>query len=602
MDIDEMTPGEILADANVADFIGQLGLAIADAQRALDENSVNQIAEFVAPRESLGDRSLLDLGLSPAFYHYQHADLSVALQINLRVEKDLSVGVNLSGSFNDNQTSQGNSSESSNSTTSGSTVRTRSRRAEVEIQSASVGQLNIGGRNFTLTGDDPLARIRNLQREVIGDSSSGVQRLLYRITPQTFNITTDAPSDKVKVGTNTVAFIGGGFDRGLIQIDDNSNTTYNLNGTTNSVDATAQADLAAYANHVKTLVEGENYDTVLLAPTHSIQRFHFKTGEHHLETFTLNSTTHNENYDTRLQYLALMLKHLGQNIIVKGWADAQQFRRPTEEQRDQANLDLSENRAIAVRDKLVAYGLPASQISIQFDGDHEAERNVANNGGPVDNIDFRKVEILTNGRSAYWLVVKSKSGGPNLDSVSPDKLTPPPSAGNGFIYLYKPTPMNLSGKKVTINGTDFPLSGAPGGGHASGAPTAYAFNLSRDINANAGVDYTSSAERNVVTVFNKTQPFQVSLLTTETRNINLQSSEGVEIRSQFSRTETRNESQQNTGNRTVAIGASVDVRFAKQFESNVTGNSSISARLVSIPAPPQFLEVIKEYLNDDGED
>ncbi len=35
---------------------------------------MNQIAEFVEPREGLGGRSLLDLGLSPAFYHFQHAD------------------------------------------------------------------------------------------------------------------------------------------------------------------------------------------------------------------------------------------------------------------------------------------------------------------------------------------------------------------------------------------------------------------------------------------------------------------------------------------------------------------------------------------------
>lgn len=70
---------------------------------------------------------------------------------------------------------------------------------------------------------------------------------------------------------------------------------------------------------------------------------------------------------------------------------------------------------------------------------------------------------------------------------------------------------------------------------------------------------------------------------------------------QFSRSSTSSLTQQNSGNKTVAVGASLDVRYSRQFEMNVTGNSSISARLVSIPAPPAFLETIKTFLTDAGE-
>ena len=158
----------------------------------------------------------------------------------------------------------------------------------------------------------------------------------------------------------------------------------------------------------------------------------------------------------------------------------------------------------------------------------------------------------------------------------------------------------MTGTKVTIDGTDFSISGAAGGGFANGAPSSHAFNLSQLINGNAAVDFTSSAEESIVTIFGKTQPFQLILATTETRSINMQSTEGIEITSQFTRARSQSASQQNTGNRTVAIGASLDVRFSRQFESNITGNSSISARLVSIPAPPQFLETIREFLQSDG--
>jgi hypothetical protein len=66
--------------------------------------------------------------------------------------------------------------------------------------------------------------------------------------------------------------------------------------------------------------------------------------------------------------------------------------------------------------------------------------------------------------------------------------------------------------------------------------------------------------------------------------------------SQFSKTKTQSKTSTKTGNTSVAFGASVDVRYARSFEMTVTGNSAINARLVSIPAPPEFLSTIKEFL------
>ena len=83
--IEKMTPGQILADASVAEFIKAMGLSIADAQKALDLNSLAQVGEYVEPRPGLGGKSLLQLGLSPPFYHYQHADLTVSMQLTMKV-------------------------------------------------------------------------------------------------------------------------------------------------------------------------------------------------------------------------------------------------------------------------------------------------------------------------------------------------------------------------------------------------------------------------------------------------------------------------------------------------------------------------------------
>lgn len=97
--------GKILADLNIAEFIKDMGLAVAEAQQKLDENSVNQtlrLGQTVLPGMT---QNLLELGLQPAFYHFQYADLEVHLNVYYSTEVDFGVNFNLdreneSGSYN----------------------------------------------------------------------------------------------------------------------------------------------------------------------------------------------------------------------------------------------------------------------------------------------------------------------------------------------------------------------------------------------------------------------------------------------------------------------------------------------------------------------
>ncbi|MBM9593565.1 hypothetical protein [Roseitranquillus sediminis] len=596
-DIENMTPGEVLAEASVADFIKALGLSIAEAQRALDENSVDQIGEFIRPREGLDGRSLLDLGLSPAFYHYQHADISCSMQLSLRVEKDLSVGVNLSGSFSDTSTSDENRSESTTSTESGSTEVSRERTAEIEIQSASTGAVSIGGREFQLSGGDPLTRIRALQEAVRSDASAGVPRLLYEPTPRTFTITTDAPPDRVHTTSNTVAFLGSASDFAIIQIDANADTSYVFNGTT-TIATTAQGDLDTYAAHVEAQVQAAGYTTLLASPTSPLVTVNFATGLHHFQETNPDGPVDNTGDRSRLKLIALVARARNLAITVQGYADAQRY--PGGQAiSDQENRRLGDRRAAEIKAILESYGADPARVKITpSTGAADANADVTA-GGSRANVNFRRVDVRIPGRP-HWLSVKSNTAAQAMSGIDPDRRAPG-STGNGFIFLLATQALSLSGMKCTIDGTDFPFSGSAAGGHASGSAEAYAVNLRDDINGNASVDYQASADGNIVTVFGKSSPFKVTLLTAENRQIQLSGRDGVSIKREFTRTSTSSLTRQNTGNRTVAVGASVDVRFGRQFEMNVTGNSAISARLVSIPAPPQFLETIKEYLRQDNE-
>jgi len=588
---DGLSPGQVLTDASVANFISDLGKGIADAQKALDENSVNQVAEFIEPHEGLGGKTLLDLGLSPAFYHFQHADIACSLQLSLRVEKNLRLGLNLNGSFNDTTTESGSNSESETSTESGSSTRTQTRQASLEITSASAGALTVGGQSFALTGGTPAERIRNLQAALTGDPGTGVARVLYQLQPSALTITTDAAEDKVQVTPNTVAFLSGGFDNGIIRIESDTNTDYRLD-TSPSVTATttAQGSVPAYAQHVKTQVEAQGYLTRLCEPGKPISTYYFNTGEHVLPESGLSVTS------SRLMNLALAIKRMNLQVTIEGFTDRQRFANRVRS--DDLNKQLGDNRAREIRNNLVANGAPAASITIT-PSSGDAAAIAANDTEDQDNPDFRKAEISVTGRTHHWLIVQSQEGGSNLNDVDPDKIGNTGS-GNGFIFLYVPTALGLSGKKVTIDGAEFPLSGASVSGHASGSADAYAKHLAEDINGHATASLKASNSSNVVTVSKDGDKFNLTLVTAETRQISMSGTSGITVTTQFSRTRSTSQTRQNTGNRTVAVGASLDVRYSRQFEMNVTGNSSISARLVSIPAPPQFLETIREFLKQDG--
>lgn len=583
---DGLTPGQVLADASVAEFISQLGLGIAAAQRALDDNSVHQIAEFIVPREGLGGRTLLDLGLAPSFYHYQHADISCSLQLSLRVEKDTGVALNLSGSYQDPTSSDGSS--------------LKTRHAVVHIEASSSGSLSVGGRRFALVGEDWQTRVRGLQSSLTETADSGIDLALVTVEDaQALDIATSAEHG-VEITATTVAFIAGAAARGLIRISDNEETAFTLSSDeTNLKTAVAerQADVGAFAARAAERIDEAGYRTRSHAPGASIESVHFATGASDLVKATLPESSLSANVADALLVIARLLQARPElKVELEGYADAQPFRKKEPEESTDLNLELANARAQQVYERLLANGAPSGNLEVK---PSSGEKDALAAGGPADNQAFRRVDIRVVGHDAHWIEVATKSTGPHLIGVQPD-LRSGTHTGNGFIYLFEPQPLDLSGKTVTIDGTSFDFSPTATPGAAEGAPAAYAANLARSINANSSIGVTASAEANVVTVLRNDQVVRMDLFTGSDRRLPIQGSDGVTVERPFPHPEQRDPTQPKSGNRAVAFGASLDVRYSRKFETHVTGNSSISARLVSIPAPPQFLETIRSYLTGDA--
>ncbi|WP_396267762.1 OmpA family protein [Ideonella sp.] len=580
-DIEKLKPGEILADASVADFISRLGLGIAEAQRALDENSIAQLGEFVQPREGLGGRTLLDLGLMPAFYHYQHADLSCALQLSMRVAKDEGFGFSINGNFGDNSSNNGSSDNTSAESESGSSSSRNTRSAALSIKTSTTGALTVNGQNLTLAGTNPQDRIRQLSQALRGNAATGVSRVAVTPPTQAVNPTVEPPHEQVVASPNAVAFMAGGAQQGAIEVEalPAAPEEFQLKAGV-VVTSAVMPTLDAYAADIATKIHALGYNAFVTQAGQVLSGI----------KFDLDSSFIRDQPDAaRLRRVARFLKASGLSVRVRGYTDRSG---PSS-----YNVGLGNRRVAATIAYLQAQGVSAAQLQAVTS---TGEQRWAQEGAPdgQQNEAHRLVELVFVDNPKRYVFVDGDDSH-TLKPVLPDH-TAGPTPGNGWVYVSDPAVVNLSagGRKVVIRGVDFPLSGAAIDGLATHSGEAYARHLALDVNAHPTVQVKAWATGHVCNLALAGDNFALELVSTEDREITLSSTEDVTVTRQFSRSTTTHTTSQNTGNRTIAVGASLDYRSSRQFEQSVTGNSAISARLVSIPAPPEFLALVKDFLKE----
>lgn len=91
-----------LVSAPLPQIIEKLGVAIAQAQVALDQNSVAIAQEMAASEVELGGQTfnLLTLGFQPSFYAFTEATVEAKLSFSVAETTDTSVAVGVSGGAN----------------------------------------------------------------------------------------------------------------------------------------------------------------------------------------------------------------------------------------------------------------------------------------------------------------------------------------------------------------------------------------------------------------------------------------------------------------------------------------------------------------------
>lgn len=81
---------QVLQQVDVSDIFISLAMGIADAQSKLDDNSIAQLTKLAQTK--VGDKSLLELGFMPTFYAFQYADISASIHLRMALKESITLG------------------------------------------------------------------------------------------------------------------------------------------------------------------------------------------------------------------------------------------------------------------------------------------------------------------------------------------------------------------------------------------------------------------------------------------------------------------------------------------------------------------------------
>lgn len=576
--IEKLRPGQILADTAVSDFIKAMGVAIAEAQLQLDINSLKQIEEYQAPRRGLDGKSLLQLGLSPPFYHYQHADLSVSMQIVMKIAEQETTGV---GGKLDVGVGSG-----------GTVAAASARESQVTVKTLPAS-VTVAGKKTDTTGTDVEAGAEQLAAALRGPAGP-FERALTSTERKPVTAALEPGATKNPILTpNAVAFIKPAeSSAGVIRIvqTPTSAETYKLATGKETSAVPPGANRTIYARSVVTAINAlGGFKARLVNDAGGSNTAPDAPGALAIALFDTNEWKIKPAAREELDLVANTIKVGNFTVNVFGYADKRG--------EEKANAKLGENRAKAMAEYLEMRGVPAAKIVKRESGGETRW-----DGVPVttNNQQFRRAEVVLAGSTDLIIVVEDD--GTQLQATPTPDMTGG-GGDNGFIFAKKFAALPIDGTAVKLGASATSVAikkdavNNSGDVFAEGTPEAFAFNLARDINTGTATHKVRATRSgSVVVLANADDAVVIDLVTLSANDIKLEASGGASLTKPLAAIAAEPAAAKEKTKVTVAVGITADYRKSRQFEQSVNGNSAISARLVSVPAPVEFLDELKTYL------
>ncbi len=584
----------ILQQVDVSDIFKNLALGIAEAQQKLDDNSIAQAIKLAETK--IGNESLLELGFAPVFYAFQYADISASIHLKMALKEALEFGFGLDLQIAKNKgyseathsfLSEDNYSETTEEYKASRQISFRAKEKKaVKINNTFVSQKE----EFKAK-----SRVERFQQDI--KTQASVDQVYDEIHSRKL-------SENHSLGVDV--WMEGGYLRieeglhfgatgvGVLKIQDFSvATNFDANGAT----APAGLPLASFDHTFFSSISGSTgcdvygmtktgdlYTSVggTWVPVSSRMYFGYNSDEIRYNTNLKNGPTdgadldhvnpatapNNENHDEHgliHKVLRLIQSHdSGASVTITGMSDPKGGTNPK-------NQSLAERRAEKLRDHIFGSTAP---ISVKTTG----TTNASGNSDLLKR--YAKIEL----DSDYIVFIGS---GVNQNATTDSSV-------NVFVYAddnggdteYFCTIVVMYGSEHLI-ATD-----------SSATVIIDTLNIQNHQHeeTSTGLHYLLDNEAIVKFSLYTNQSEEI-----EIEDVNENSSQGSEYSSSFFSGKTKNQKSllnEATGSKSqdssFALGVSVDFRMSRQFEMSMEGNSSMSARLVSVPAPSGFVDFLKD--------
>nr|WP_294858913.1 hypothetical protein [uncultured Fluviicola sp.] len=582
----------ILQQVDVSDIFKNLALGIAEAQQKLDDNSIAQAVKLAETK--IGNESLLDLGFAPVFYAFQYADISASIYLKMALKESLEFGFGLDLQIAKNKGYSEDTHDFLSEDNYSETTEEYKASRQISFRAKEKKAVKIN-KTFVSQKEDLKAksRVEKFKRDI--KTQASVDQVYDEIHSRTL---TENHSRGVDV------WMEGGYLRieeglhfgvtgvGVLKIQDfGSATNYDVNNSSTTpgsfpIASFSDSFFQSVSSDTDTFVYGltKTGDLYTLigsnwVPVSSKMYFGYNSDEIRYNTNLkdgptdgadfdpVNPTTaaNNQNYaEHHLIHKVLRLiqnNDPGASITITGMSDPKGGTNPK-------NQSLAERRAEKLRDHIFGSVAP---VNVKTAG----TTNATGNSDLLKR--YAKIEL----DSDYIILIG--------DAVTGDASTD--STVNKFVYAAHGTAESFKFIDVMYGSEHLTTT------DDSAMDIIDALNIQ-----NHQIEETSD---NLHYLLDNEAIVKFSLFTNQSEEIEIEdtnesSSEGTENSTSFFSGKTKNQKSllndsvsSKSQDSSFALGASVDFRMSRQFEMSMEGNSSMSARLVSVSAPDNFVEYLK---------
>ena len=587
----------ILQQVDVSDIFKNLALGIAEAQQKLDDNSIAQAIKLAETQ--INGVSLLELGFAPVFYAFQYADISASINLKMALKEALEFGFGLDLQIAKNK---GYSEDTHNFLSEDSySETTEEYKASRQMNFRANEKNSVKINNKFVKQSEALeakSRIEKFKHDIITQAS--VEQVYEDIQSK-------------KLTNNNSRGVDIWMDNGFIRLEESlhykknavgilkigsysSSTLVDVNGSDPNGSFNITTDLITtlgLADETSVLgtgqlygvsKDGKVYQYVSSAWTPIISTIYFpynsdevtmtkdlKTGpnDNSVVGYPAGVVANKNHSNHGLVHKVLRLIHNydpESTITITGMTDPKGGNNPK-------NQSLAKRRAENLKSYIFGSTAP---VNVKID-------SVTNDPGN-SNLEQRYAAIELD--SDYLIFID----GNVTEDAAPVKSSTGP---NKFVYAEVNTTEPFHkldakyGSVVLFYDEDQAFSEVLE--HVTSKIESHSYEF-KD-----GQHYFLEDESIV----------KFTLLTNLTEEISIEhddesSSSGTEVSNSFLTSKTKNEKSilnDSVSNRSqdssFALGASVDFRMSRQFEMSMEGNAAMSARLVAVPAPQDFVGFLR---------